>query len=70
MGGFWLKALMAMIIGRALWPGGSHGDSEEQSTQDYQQGHDQGYDRGYDDGYDEGFHESDDSDFFDGDFFE
>ena len=70
MGGFWLKALIAMVIGRALWPGSSHGGSEEQSAQDFQQGYDEGYDRGYDDGYDEGFHEIDDSDFFDGDFFE
>ena len=62
MGGFWLKALMAMIIGRALWPGSSHGGAGEQPTQDH--------DREYGQGYEEGFHEHDDPDFFDGDFFE
>lgn len=66
MGGFWLKALIAMIIGRALWPGSSNGETGEQSTQDY----DRWYDEGYQNGHDEGFHEHDDPDFFDDDFFE
>ena len=70
MGGFWLKALMAMIIGRALWPGSSHGGGGEQSTQDYDQGYDQGYDEGYKDAHEEGFHEHDDPAFFKDDFFE
>lgn len=70
MGGFWLKALMAMIIGRSLWPGSSHGGSSEQSRQDYDRGHDRGHDYGYHDGYEEGFHEYDAPEFLDDDFFE
>ena len=70
MGGFWLKALMAMIIGRALWPGSSHGGAGEQPMQDHDREYGQGYEEGYHDGYEEGFHEHDDPDFFDGDFFE
>ncbi len=70
MGGFWLKALIAMIIGRALWPGPSRGDNTEQSSQDYDRGYEDGYDHGYEDNHEEWFHEHDDPDFFDDDFFE
>lgn len=65
LGGFWLKALMAMIVGRALCPGSSHSGAGEQSTQD----HDRAYDKGYHDGHEDGFHKHDDLEFLDDDFF-